>query len=187
MNKPVPHASHASKPAFPRRSRMDAQTSVFIQRFHFRSAAARTPTAGGGILSVTTFRPGIKPLVLMVDLQGLNDGSSLTNAADAAVHHVAHTAFPPLGADHRSATWVELDSDGNFDLMHPLWPMEKPLQGPQMNYPSVSWQPVRHDGMTRTLQAFLAKFPELGGIVWDEAAVVLKSLQPKAPPRLAKE
>lgn len=166
-----------SRFGFPRRSQLDESVTVLLQRFKFKSAGARAPSAGSGIVAIAAYKPGHPPLVLMVDLQGANEGASLTNSADAAVHHVAHTSFAPLGADYRAATWVQIDSDGAFDLMIPLWPMEKPLQGPQLGHPSVSWRPLRHNERARTLDAFLSAYPVVGPAAWDEASSVLKSLQ----------
>jgi hypothetical protein len=172
---------------FPRQARLAPSISVFLQRFRFKSAAVRSPSPGLGIVSVTAYKPGQPPLVLLMDLQSINDGASLTNSADAAVHHVAHTAFQPLGADYRTATWVQVDSEGAFDLMISRWPMDKPLQGPQLSHPSVSWRPLRHNDRARTLDAFLGAFPEIGSAVWDEATIVLKSLQAASPAFLPKD
>lgn len=171
---------------FPRRSRLDASVTVLLQRFMFKSAAAPRPSPGSGIVAVTAYKPGERPLVLMLDLQAANEGASLTNSADAAVHHVAHTSFEPLGADYRAAIWVQVDSDGAFDLMIPLWPMGKPLQGPQLSPPSVSWRPLRHNDRARTLDAFLAAYPAVGPAAWGEAAEFLKSLQQPGAPLLKK-
>ena len=178
MSPQIPARAPGAQSRFgvPRRSQTDSEVSVYLQRFMFRSAATREPASGTGIVSATGFKPGQPALVLMVDLQSLNSGASLTNSAEAAVHHVAHMAFEPLGADYRSASWVQLDSDGAFDLMVPRWPMDKPLHGPQLSHPSVDWRPVRHNGRTRTLDAFLSSFPGLGPVLWDEVATILKSL-----------
>jgi hypothetical protein len=116
--------------------------------------------------------------VLLADLQSLNKGASLTNAAATAINFVAHTALrDALGADHATAAWVELDSEGCFDVMNALWPMNTPWRPQRPEPPHVSWAPLRHDGRARTLDAFLAKFPSLAPTVWHEASIALNDLR----------
>jgi hypothetical protein len=163
---------------FPRRSSLDASVHFVAQTFLVRSASSQIASPGVGILSIAAYRPGSTPLVLLADLQSLNKGASLTNAAATAINFVAHTALrDALGADHATAAWVELDSEGCFDVMNALWPMNTPWRPQRPEPPHVSWAPLRHDGRARTLDAFLAKFPSLAPTVWHEASIALNDLR----------
>lgn len=143
-----------------------------------RSASSLVALPGNGILSIATFRQGMPPLVLLADLQSMNQGASLTNAAAASINFVAHTALRgALGVDFTSASWIELDSEGCFDVMTALWPLSSPLRVQRPEPPHVSWTPLRHEGRTRTLDAFLAKFPSLAPVAWHEVTLALEGLR----------
>lgn len=144
-----------------------------------RSASSQVASPGNGILSISTYRQGMPPLVLLADLQSMNQGASLTNAAATSINFVAHTALrDALGVDFTSASWIELDSEGCFDVMTALWPLSSPLRVQRPEPPHVSWAPLRHDGRARTLDAFLSKFPSLAPVVWHEATLALDRLRP---------
>jgi len=164
---------------YPRRSSLDASVHFVVQTFVFRTASADRPAPGDGILAISTFRPHDQPLSLLVDLQSLNRGASLTNVADRAINFVAQTAMPALGADFSKSSWVELDSEGCFDLMHAQWPFRKRMGPPQTEPPMVTFAPLRHNDMApRTLAAFLSRFPELGPSLWHEASILLAAKSP---------
>ena len=166
---------------FPRRSSLDASVQVVAQTFVVHSATVPLASPGNGILAVSTYRPGEPPLALLADLHSMNKGASLTNAASTAINFVAHTAFrEALGVDFTAATWVELDTEGCFDLMTALWPLRSPLRTRRPEPPHVSWAPLRHDGRSRTLDAFLAKFPSLAPAAWHEARLTFKRLSAEA-------
>lgn len=149
------------------------------QTFVFRSASADRPSPGAGIVAVSAFRPHENPLALLVDLQALNRGASLTNVADRAINFVGQTAMPVLGADCTKSSWVELDSEGCFDLMHTQWPFRKRMGPPPTDPPMVTFAPLRHNDLApRTLAAFLSRFPELGPALWHETSILLAAISP---------
>lgn len=172
-----PAMSQLVKPVadgYPKRCSLDGSIHFVAQQFLVRSAADLRVVPGAGILAVSAFRHGTAPLVLLADLQSLNTGASLTNAASAAVAFVGATALQgALGVDPSSAAWVEIDSEGCFDLILPLWPFSSPLRQQRPALPHVSWAPLRHNDRVRTLDAMLAKFPEIGPSAWHEAKHLL--------------
>lgn len=167
---------------FPKRSSLDASIHFVLQHFLVRSAADLRVAPGVGILAVSAYRHGTSPLVLLADLQSLNSGASLTNAASAAVAFVAATALKDaLGVEPSTASWVELDSEGCFDLIEPLWPISSPLRQQLPALPHINWAPLRHNDRVRTLDAMLRKFPEIGPSVWHETQAALRALTPPSP------
>lgn len=164
---------------YPRRSSLDASVHFVAQTFIFRSASVDRPAPGAGIIAISVFRPHEQPLALLVDLQAMNRGASLTNVADRAINFVGQTAMPALGADCSKSAWVELDSEGCFDLMHAQWPFRKRMGPPPTEPPMVTFAPLRHNDMPlRTLGAFLARFPELGPALWHETSIHLAAISP---------
>lgn len=161
---------------------MDATIHFVVQHFLVRSAADLRVAPGVGILAVSAYRHGAAPLVLLADLQSLNSGASLTNAAAAAVGFVAATALKDaLGVEPSSASWIEVDSEGCFDLMEPMWPISSHLRQQRLTLPHINWAPLRHNDRGRTLDAMLSKFPEIGPTVWHETQLALRALSQASP------
>ncbi|HQR53991.1 MAG TPA: hypothetical protein PLZ79_12030 [Burkholderiales bacterium] len=94
-------------------------------------------------------------LVLLADTPW-NRGASMTNAIEAIIKAVVKDVLEPRGIDWRSVNFVELDSEGCFDI---------PRFSGAPHY-LVSWSPLvavndAHVEQRRTEKAFLAGFGAL--------------------------
>lgn len=119
-------------------------------------------TEGNGILAALDLSPGNPPLALLVDMQELNSGASLTNLAERAVTHVGWL-FSLDASQRRAATWVETDSCGNFDAMTPVRRSDGTAS-------SILWSPLRAERVApRTLEAFLLTHGQRGAELWARA------------------
>lgn len=91
------------------------------------------------------------PLVLLVDHQAENYGVSLTNAMESVI------ALASLHIENiKQATFVQMDSDGQFDLVKPVWEFTSPTWRGGPLAPEVNWLPLRSGGHSRTMEAFTA-------------------------------
>lgn len=89
------------------------------------------------------------PLVLLVDNREKNEGVSLTNAMESAIAMLA-----PYVENYKQATFVQMDSGGQFDLVKPVWEFTSPTWKGGPLAPEVNWIPLRSGEHFRSIEAF---------------------------------
>lgn len=141
------------------------QVKIITASFKIPHVGAN-PIPGVGILAVAGMHPDFPPLVLMVDMQELNQGASLTNSAEAAITHFSRTHLLPASADPASAYWIEMDSMGMFDEMLVRMDGDSCI--------AVSWAPLKSMLHFRTLEAFTCEFGSRGEDVWRRALAEIR-------------
>lgn len=112
-------------------------------------------------------------VVLLLDMQSSNHGASLTNCAEKAIHHVANKLPGAM-----EAVWVELDSEGCFDLLE-----TNIGHGMPANQVTVGFKPLQVGQHHRTLDGFLEIFQEVGYQAWSAARDVMPVSQKRSSPR----
>lgn len=140
---------------------------IISEKIFVRHAGAK-PEHGIGILAVGVVQPGLTPLVLLVDLQSLNKGASLTNSAESVISFF-YGRFRAAIVSPEMIEWVEVDSMGMFDLMTPRW--DEGI----CSY--VDWQPLKYGPHNRTLDAFLGAYGKRGDGVWKFVQQEIEQLQ----------
>lgn len=90
-------------------------------------------------------------LMLLADQQHGNEGASLTNAMEASIAHVSQ--YVP---DIRKTLFVQLDSDGQFDLVAVNWNETSRAWPGGPRAPEVGWEPLKAGDHIRTIEAFAA-------------------------------
>ena len=127
---------------------------TFMQLLHIPSVARasdersyRTNEFG---IAIVGLYDGSRATILLMDMQHLNSGASLTNVAEHVINFTHKNWLQYLGVSIEDARWVELDSVGAFDVMSPVV-----LDGKCMN---VNWRPLINAQGSRTLEAFVAEY-----------------------------
>lgn len=100
------------------------------------------------------FREMPRPFVLLIDKQGENRGASVTNAARELVTYVYEIAYAPTTIAPQGIEWIELDSMGYFDRLHPTWRDEAVI--------GMAYAPLGNRG----LAAYRAEYGRWGGHAW---------------------
>lgn len=137
--------------------------------FSVPNSGAPAMPGGLGVLAVAIASPHRRDLVLLVDLQAANKGASVTNAMEACIAYVVSrlsATWPHF--DPRHTDWVQLDSDGWFDLVRPRWGNKAIRTTQRLTFapdsvPLIRWEPIRGElEESRTLRAFLEIFDDIG-------------------------
>lgn len=111
-----------------------------------------------GIGCAGIYRPELSSgLVLIADGREYNTGASATNAMEPVLAYLVSEYGARIDFSH--CRYVQLDSDGQFDLVHPVWSPSKQLE-------DAHFAPLTHEGTPpRSEQAFMAEFGPLGALV----------------------
>lgn len=135
---------------------------AIAMRFGVPFAGAAPMPGGIGVLAVVAVSEP-RPLVLLVDLQSANKGASVTNAMEACIGYVLSRLELDLpGTTLGQIDWVQLDSDGWFDVVQARWAAAAPAL-------LVDWMPLRAAGAEpRTLRAFQALYDDAAAIALGE-------------------
>jgi len=138
----------------------------FVRRFNARSSQIEIRPDGGIVLVARPLFDASEKLqsalCLVADLEGLggtNDWASATNAMEIIIGHFGAEIARYVDAPLVSLIWVQLDSMGCFDYVHPIW-----TGG--LRIPFVRWAAMHAPRcFPRSIDAFKA--------VWGETAEML--------------
>lgn len=145
--------------------------------------------ANGGLVLVASRLADLdgcqRAVALLTDLNAFgfaNPGASATNAAAWVVARYAAKLARILDVSLQNIQWVEVDSDGSYDMIHHSFLPS--ARGGGQSVPTVEWTPLRYPPFEpRTHRAFLGAFGKKGRHLLN--ATMIASVGMPAPERVS--